>query len=183
MYVWEVGYHQDYRIALDFWSGLRDWITLLGPSDRVSDFKAYNGAVGKISSFRVNAVIRRGIVQLGNSFVSIFLFFPMKVAGENPRSSPLSLQPCINPASLPQQVMTNSTIRWSCKSVELKCMISCQKTKTKLESSQNVKKYLQSVFRNHLAFWISIIGRFRNTFTAKRQTSLLANFNLFYPKK
>ena len=137
MYVWEVGYHQDYRIVLDFWSGLRDWITLLGPSDvcvlyTMSDFQGFNRAVAKISSFRVKAVIRRGIVQLGNSFVSIFLLFSMKVAGENPQSSPLSLQPCINPASLPQQVMTNSTIRWNGKSVELKFMIACQKTQTKL---------------------------------------------------
>ena len=120
----------------------------------MSDFQGLNRAVAKISSFRVNAVIRRGIVQLGNSFVSIFLLFSMKVAGENPRSSPLSLQPCINPASLPQQVMTNSTISWNRKSVELKFMIACQKTQTKLELSQNVKKYLQSLFRYYSAFWI-----------------------------
>ena len=120
----------------------------------MSDFQEFNRAVAKISSFRVNAVIRRGIVQLGNSFVSIFLLFSMKVAGENPQSSPLSLQPCINPVSLPQQVMTNSTIRWNRKSVELKFMISCQKTQTKLELSQNVKKNLQSFFRYHSAFWI-----------------------------
>ena len=87
MYVWEVGYHQDYRIALDFWSGLRNWITLSGASDRVSDFQGYNRAVAKISSFRVNAVIRRGIVQLGNSFVSIFLLFSMKVAEAHGQSS------------------------------------------------------------------------------------------------
>ena len=87
MYVWEVGYHQDYRIALDFWSGLRNWITLSGASDRVSDFQGYNRAVTKISSFRVNAVIRRGIVQLGNSFVSIFLLFSMKVAEAHGQSS------------------------------------------------------------------------------------------------
>ena len=53
----------------------------------MSDFQGYNRAVAKISSFRVNAVIRRGIVQLGNSFVSIFLLFSMKVAEAHAQSS------------------------------------------------------------------------------------------------
>ena len=38
-------------------------------------------AVTKISSCRVYAISRRGIEQLGSSSGSIFLLFPMKVAG------------------------------------------------------------------------------------------------------
>ena len=53
-------------------------------------------AVTNISSCQVYVISRRGIVQLGSSFGSIFLLFPLKkpgliliVAGENPR--PLAL--------------------------------------------------------------------------------------------
>ena len=38
-------------------------------------------------------ISRRGIVQLGSSFGSIFLLFPMKVAAGNPRSTALSDSP------------------------------------------------------------------------------------------
>ena len=41
-------------------------------------------AVAKISSCRVYAISRRGIVQLGSSFGSIFLLLPIKVAGAHP---------------------------------------------------------------------------------------------------
>ena len=38
-------------------------------------------------------ISRRGIVQLGRSFGSIFLLFPMKVAGGNPRPPALGDSP------------------------------------------------------------------------------------------
>ena len=44
-------------------------------------------AGGKTSSCRVYANSRRGIVQLGTSLGSIFLLFPMKVAGAHAHSS------------------------------------------------------------------------------------------------
>ena len=40
-------------------------------------------AVAKTSSCRVYANSRRGIVELGTSLVSVFLLFPMKVAGSH----------------------------------------------------------------------------------------------------
>ena len=45
-------------------------------------------AVAKISSCRVYAINRTGIVQLGSSFGSIILLFPTKVAGDHAHSSP-----------------------------------------------------------------------------------------------
>ena len=44
-------------------------------------------AVAKISSCRVYANSRRGIVQLGSYFASVFLLFPMKVAGGHAHSN------------------------------------------------------------------------------------------------
>ena len=41
-------------------------------------------AVAKMSSCRVYAISRRGIGQLGSSFGSVFLLFPIKVAGAHP---------------------------------------------------------------------------------------------------
>ena len=41
-------------------------------------------AVAKISSCRVCAISRRGIVQLGSSLDSIFLLLPIKEAGAHP---------------------------------------------------------------------------------------------------
>ena len=49
--------------------------------------------VTKMSSFRVNTISRRGIKRLGISFGSIFFYFPIKVAGENPRSLALNDNP------------------------------------------------------------------------------------------
>ena len=43
-------------------------------------------AVAKISSCQVYAISRRGIVQLGSSFGSIFLLFPIRAAGNHPHS-------------------------------------------------------------------------------------------------
>ena len=43
--------------------------------------------VAKISSCRVSAISRRGTEQQGSSFGSIFLLFPMKVAGAHANSS------------------------------------------------------------------------------------------------
>ena len=44
-------------------------------------------AVTKISSCWVYAISRKGIVQLGSLFGSIFLLFPMKVAVDHAHSS------------------------------------------------------------------------------------------------
>ena len=43
-------------------------------------------AVVKISSCPVYVISRRGIVQLGSSFGSIFLLFPMRVVGAHAHS-------------------------------------------------------------------------------------------------
>ena len=50
-------------------------------------------AITKTSSCRVYANSRKEIVQLGSSLGSVFLLFPMKVAGKNPRSPALSDSP------------------------------------------------------------------------------------------
>ena len=76
-----------------FWVGITGLNNPIGLSDRVRDFIAYNSTVAKISSFRVNAVSGRGIVQQGSSFVSIFFLFSIIAAAENRRSSPLSYSP------------------------------------------------------------------------------------------
>ena len=56
---------------------------------RVQEFRA----VANISSCWVYAISRRGILQLGSSFGSIFILFPMKVAGENLQPLALSDSP------------------------------------------------------------------------------------------
>ena len=50
-------------------------------------------AVAKISSCRVYAISRRGIVQLGSSFCSIFLLFPTRAARNHPHSCQGNPQP------------------------------------------------------------------------------------------
>ena len=52
-------------------------------------------AVAKISSCQVHvyAISRRGIVQLGSSFCSIFLLFPTRAAGNHPHSCQGNPQP------------------------------------------------------------------------------------------
>ena len=56
---------------------------------KVQEFRA----VANISICWVYAISRRGIFQLGSSFGSIFVLFPVKVAGENLRPLALSDSP------------------------------------------------------------------------------------------
>ena len=56
---------------------------------KVQEFRA----VANISSCWVYAISRRGIFQLGSSFGSIFVLFPVKVAGENLQPLALSDSP------------------------------------------------------------------------------------------
>ena len=59
-----------------------------------NDNRAFSSrVVTKISSCQVNTRSRRGIKQLGILFGSIFFYFPIKVAGENPRPPALNDNP------------------------------------------------------------------------------------------
>ena len=59
-----------------------------------NDNRAFSSrVVTKISSCQVNTTSRRGIKQLGILFGSIFFYFPIKVAGENPRPPALNDNP------------------------------------------------------------------------------------------